>query len=65
MSPKSPKSRSRVVSYGDELERVGNSVARLSLEHGVSISVVFQPEAEWRAGESMFLRNVRAEAVPA
>lgn len=52
-------------SYGSEVERTGELVAHLSLEHGLSISTVFVKEFEWHKKETPFLTNVREEAIPA
>jgi len=51
--------------YGEEVDRTGPLVSRLSLTHGVSISTVFLTEANWKAADTPFLANVREEAVPA
>ena len=53
---------SNVDRYANEVARTGQLVSDLSLSFEVSISLVFLPESGWRAGESPFLRNVRAEA---
>jgi len=50
-------------SYGGELERTADLASRLSLDFGVSISLVFVREEEWERGDSPFLDNVREEAV--
>jgi predicted nucleotidyltransferase len=55
----------RIDHYCGEVDRTGQLIADLSLEYGVSISRVFVSESEWRVGQSVFLRNVRAEAIPA
>jgi len=52
-------------SYGAEVDRTAELVATLSLEHAVSISLVFLREREWMADESPFVRSVRAEAIAA
>jgi predicted nucleotidyltransferase len=51
--------------YGLEVGRVTEITSPLSLEHGVTISTVFASQEEWAHGDSLFLRNVRREAVPA
>lgn len=50
--------------YGREVERTGQLGADLSLKHGVSISQVFVRERDWLYGETIFLANVREEAIP-
>jgi len=52
-------------SYGAEVDRTAELGARLSLDHGVSISQVFVRECDWRDADAPFLRNVREEAVAA
>jgi predicted nucleotidyltransferase len=52
-------------SYGAEVDRTAEPVATLSLEHAVSISLVFLREREWTADESPFVRSVRGEAIAA
>ncbi len=49
--------------YADEIARTGQLVSDLSLAFDVSVSLVFLSETTWRAGESPFVRNVRAEAI--
>lgn len=49
--------------YGAEVDRVSEAVSRLSLKHGVTITVVFMRELQWTTGDSPFLRNARAEAL--
>ena len=51
--------------YGAEVDRCSELAAALSLKHDISISQVFLRERNWRADDSPFLRNVRAEAVAA
>jgi len=52
-------------SYGAEVDRTAETVAALSLEHAVSISLVFLREREWMNDESPFVRSVRTEAIAA
>ncbi len=54
-----------VANYSQEIERTSELVARLSLERDRSISRVFVSEQRWREDQTMFLLNVREEAVPA
>jgi type I restriction enzyme S subunit len=51
--------------YGAEVDRTAELVATLSLANEVSISTVFVRAADWRAAQTPFLANVRAEAVAA
>lgn len=51
--------------YGDEIARTGDLIARLSLDHNVSISRVFVTEDDWLGAETPFLAAVRSEAIPA
>ena len=51
--------------YAEEIERTSQLVSSSSLKHGISISRVFVPEKRWRHGDSLFLRNARAEAIAA
>lgn len=51
--------------YGAEVDRVSEAVSQLSLEHGVTITVVFVRESQWASGDSPFLRNARSEAMTA
>ena len=51
-------------SYGAEIDRTSELAARLSLQYGISISRVFIPEETWQSGRTVFLANVREEAVP-
>lgn len=55
----------RVVNYAREVDRSSEVVAQVSLRCGRSLSCVFAPEDKWQHDQSMFLTNVRAEAVPA
>ena len=54
-----------VPSYGAEVDRTSELVARISLDSGISISRVFVPERAWRLESSPFLENVREEAIAA
>lgn len=51
--------------YGLEVDRTGAYTAELALKYGVSISRVFVSQQDWSRGESVFLANVKEEAVPA
>ena len=51
--------------YGAEVNRTSELSARLSLEHGVSISKVFLRERDWLNRQTPFLANVREEAIAA
>jgi predicted nucleotidyltransferase len=53
----------RVENYAAEIQRTSELIGKLSLECGRSISRVFLPEQEWRGDQSMFVLNVREEAV--
>jgi predicted nucleotidyltransferase len=53
----------RVDNYSAEIERTGEIVSRLSLEHDLTISRVFTSEERWQSDQTMFLLNVREEAV--
>ncbi|MCP3961566.1 MAG: nucleotidyltransferase domain-containing protein [bacterium] len=55
----------RVTDYGREIRRTSELTASLALEHEVSISCVFIPDADWRRAEGPFLVNVRSDAVAA
>lgn len=55
----------RVDRYWDEIVRTGELASAISLEFGVTVSLVFAGENDWRTGASSFLRNVREEAVAA
>lgn len=55
----------RVENYSREIDRTSELIARLSLECDRSISCVYLPEDRWKHEETMFLINVRKEAVPA
>lgn len=51
--------------YAHQVDHTGQLAADLSLKYGVSVSLVFLREHEWRRGDSPFLSNVREEAIPA
>jgi predicted nucleotidyltransferase len=55
----------RFDNYFSELEKTGHLTATLSLEYGVVLSRVILTEEDWLDGQRTFIRNVRAEAVPA
>jgi predicted nucleotidyltransferase len=50
-------------SYGREIDRTGELVSKLSLDYSISISRVIMTEAQWKAGDTPLLYNIRAEAV--
>ena len=52
-----------IPSYGAEVDRTSELVARLSLDSGISIGPVFISEAAWQSQSSPFLENVREEAI--
>jgi uncharacterized protein len=49
--------------YMREIRRTGPVVSELSLAHDSSITPVFVTEEAWRAGDSPFLENARAEGI--
>lgn len=49
-------------SYGAEVDRTAECIARISLNQGISINLVFVTESDWRRGDSPFLACVREEA---
>ena len=53
----------RVGDYAAEVDRTSEIIGSLSLEYGVSISRVFVSEDEWLHGDTVFLQNVREEAI--
>jgi predicted nucleotidyltransferase len=55
----------RIDRYGAEVDRTGDLASRLSLKYSVTVSRAFAAESDWREGDSPFLNNIRAEAVPA
>ncbi len=52
----------QVTRYAAEVDRTGPIGAALSLQYGVSISLVFVSESAWRRTKSPFLMNVHDEA---
>ena len=52
-------------SYGAEIDRTGELISQLSLEYGMSISRVIMKELQWQQSDTLLLRNIRAEGVPA
>jgi len=54
----------RIGRYSEEIERTASLMSALSLAHGHSISCVFASEEQWRRDRTMFLQNVREEAIP-
>lgn len=55
----------RIDNYFAELQKTGHLIAALSLRHDVVLSRFLLTEEEWQRGERTFVRNVRADAVPA
>ena len=51
--------------YGEEIDRSGELISRLSLAYGISISRVIMKELQWQESDTPLLRNIRAEGVPA
>jgi uncharacterized protein len=49
--------------YGEELRRTSDLVGGLSLDHGVTVSVIFSRENEWNHDKLPLLMNIRAESV--
>ncbi|MBI2332330.1 MAG: nucleotidyltransferase domain-containing protein, partial [Chloroflexi bacterium] len=49
--------------YGEELRRTTNLVGGLSLEYGVTVSVVFSREKEWKHDKLPLLMNIRADGI--
>lgn len=54
----------RVENYSQEISRTSELIASLSLECDRSISRVFVSKERWGNDQTMFLMNVREEAVP-
>jgi predicted nucleotidyltransferase len=46
-----------------EIKRTSELIGNLSLEYGITVSAVFMREMEWKAGNLMLLRNVKAEGL--
>jgi predicted nucleotidyltransferase len=55
----------RVDRYALEIARTGELISSASLSHQLSVSRVFVSESDWTGGDTVFLRNVREEAVAA
>ncbi len=55
----------RVESYSREIDSTSTIIASLSLRFGRSISRVFTSEQQWNTEGTMFLQNVRGEAISA
>ncbi len=53
----------QVGSYSREIELTGEVVSRLSLWFGTTISRAFTTERQWSEEQTLFLQNVREEAV--
>ena len=51
--------------YVGEVRRSGQLASNLSLKYGVSVSRVFVTESDWKLKDSIFLDNVREEAMAA
>ena len=51
--------------YVGEVRRSGQLASELSLKYGVSVSRVFVTENDWKLKDSIFLDNVREEAMAA
>jgi predicted nucleotidyltransferase len=50
--------------YGKEIERTSRLTSDLSLKHGITISRVILPAADWLQLDTPLLRNIRAEGLP-
>ena len=50
-------------SYGQEIDRTGELVSKLSLEYGFSISRVIMKETQWMESDTPLLRNIRMDGV--
>src|SRR5215213_251174 len=53
----------RLDSYGAEIDRTGDLVARLALAYDLSVSRVFVSADDWVRGTGSFLEAVRQEAI--
>jgi len=53
----------RIDNYAAEVDRTSEIIGELSLRCGISISRVFVSEHEWLHGDSVFIQNVREEAI--
>ena len=51
--------------YVGEVRRSGQLASDLSLKYGVSVSRFFVTESDWKLKDSIFLANVRGEAMAA
>jgi predicted nucleotidyltransferase len=49
--------------YGAEVDRTGGVISEVSLRYGVSVSRVFVSEDAWARGRTLFLEQVREQAV--
>jgi predicted nucleotidyltransferase len=49
--------------YGAEVDRTGGVISELSLKYGVSVSRVFVSEEAWTRDRTLFLEQVREEAI--
>ena len=54
-----------IPSYGAEVDRTSELIAAVSLNSAISVSPAFVSESAWLTEASMFLDNVREEAVAA
>jgi uncharacterized protein len=54
-----------ILSYDAEVDRTSEMVARISLDSGISVSRAFVSNSAWLTQSSMFLDNVREEAIAA
>ncbi|HUF64734.1 MAG TPA: nucleotidyltransferase domain-containing protein [Gemmatimonadaceae bacterium] len=52
----------RVDSYFAEIERTSELRSDLSLEYGLTVSMVYVSDADWRTADTPFLASVRVEA---
>jgi predicted nucleotidyltransferase len=49
--------------YGAELNRTSELIGNLSLEHGITVSVVFTCQREWQMDKLPLLLNIHAEGL--
>jgi predicted nucleotidyltransferase len=49
--------------YGAELHRTSELIGNLSLEYGITVSVVFSRQREWQTDKLPLLLNIHAEGV--
>lgn len=54
-----------MTSYGAEVDRTAQLAADLSLQYGVSTSMVFLRERDWLTADTPFLRTVREDVLAA